>query len=80
MSKSRLIEFLGWYGAVAILVGFFLVTFSYILPQSHIYLFLNLTGAFGICIEALKKKAYPSVLLNGIYFLIAFVAIFRYFI
>lgn len=80
MKNERLVEFLGWYGAVAILVGFFLVTFCYISPQSQIYLFLNLTGAFGICVEAMKKRALPSVFLNGVYFIVAFVAIVKYFL
>jgi hypothetical protein len=77
--KNFIIEALGWYGALAILISFFLVSFGYVSPHSLPYLFGNLTGALGLMIEAKSRKAYPSIFLNIVYGLVALLAIVRFF-
>ena len=71
------IEIVGWYGAVAILIAYALVSFSLITPTSLEYQILNLTGGVGIIINSFKHKAYPSTILNAIWSIIAVVAILR---
>jgi len=70
-------EIVGWYGAVAILIAYALVSFSLITPTSLEYQILNLTGGVGIIINSFKHKAYPPTILNAIWSIIAVVAILR---
>lgn len=67
----------GWYGAGAILMAFALSCFSLIKPTDLIYQFLNLTGAMGIVLISLSKKAYQPAVLNIIWTLIALVAMVK---
>lgn len=78
MKKKVLIEIAGWYGAIVILVGFFLVSHGYLSPQSPLYLIGNATGALGVAIQAYSKRAMPSVFLNTIYLFVALIAIARF--
>lgn len=66
---------LGWYGAVAILVAYALVSFSFISANSMLFQIINLTGAVGIIVISLYKKVYQSVVLNVVWTIIALVAI-----
>ena len=75
--KQKIIQIFGWYGAVAILIAFFLVSFSYILPTSFLYLFLSLSGAVGIALNAFMDKDYPATFLNIIYALVAVLAFIK---
>jgi len=75
MSKKHL-EFLGWYGLAAILTAYALVSFGLFQPRSFGYQFLNLTGALGIVADSYYHRALPAVVLNIIWAIIAFVAIF----
>lgn len=57
-------EFMGWYGAVAILAAYFLVSFDKVPADGAVFQLLNLTGAFGLIIIALYKRVIQSVVLN----------------
>jgi hypothetical protein len=72
-----LIELFGWYGMLAIVSAYALVSFSYLNPASLAYQVLNVTGAFGIVIVSFYKKAYQPGVLNIIWTVIAVVAICR---
>jgi len=78
--KSKLIEFYGWYGTVAIVLAYIMVSFSIISSTNIWYQILNGTGALGIVIEAFHKKDYQPGVLNVIWTLVALFAIFRMFI
>lgn len=69
------VELFGWYGAVAIVLSYALVSFSYLEPTSMVYQLLNVTGALGIGVVSFYKKAYQLVVLNIIWTVIALVAI-----
>jgi hypothetical protein len=71
--KQTLIEAAGWYGAVAILAAYALVSFSLISPTSISSQLLNVTGAIGIVITAASKKDYAPVVLNVVWAVIAIV-------
>lgn len=73
--KKLLAEIVGWYGTVAIVAAYALVSFAVISSDSLIYQFLNLTGALGIVIISLTKKAYQPATLNIIWAIIALVAL-----
>lgn len=78
--EKRIIEIGGWFGSVAILICFFLVSFGYLSPRAISYLVLNGFGAFCLGCETFYDRAYPSATLNLVYFLIAIVAIIKYFL
>lgn len=71
------IEILGWYGAVVIVVSYFLVSFSLLTTTSFLYQFLNLTGALGIVFVSFNKRVYQPAVLNIIWAVIAFLAIVK---
>ncbi len=75
--KDKLVEGLGWYGVVAIVGAYALVSFSAIRSDQLIYQILNLTGAVGIVIDATYAKNYQPAVLNIIWFVVAFIAIIR---
>ena len=74
---NKLIEILGWYGMVAIVSAYALVSFSFLTPESLWYQLLNGTGAIGIVIISFHKRAYQPAVLNCIWTIIALTAIAR---
>lgn len=77
--KQFIEETIGWYGTVAIILAFALVSFEILGPTSLLYQALNGTGALGIVYISFKKKAYQPGVLNGIWAVIAGIAIIRLF-
>lgn len=75
--RSLIGEIIGWYGTVAIVAAFALVSFSFIQPTSLVYQILNGTGALGIVYISFLRKAYQPAVLNIIWTLIAVVAILK---
>lgn len=71
------IELFGWYGAIAIVTAYALVSFSIIQPTDLIYQSLNATGALGILLVSFYKKAYQPGILNVVWATIAILAIVR---
>jgi hypothetical protein len=67
-------EALGWYGVGALLLAFALVSFEIIEAESEAYQLLNLTGAVGVAILSLTKRAYQPAVLNSIWAIIALAA------
>ncbi len=68
---------LGWYGTIAILLAYTLVSFSVLAPTNLWYQILNATGALGIVIETLSKKDYQPAVLNIFWMVIALVVIIK---
>ena len=66
---------LGWYGVIATIAAYILVSFLVLSPTSLFYQALNLTGALGVTIETYYRKDYQPFWLNLIWMLIALVAI-----
>ena len=75
MKRGSVISVLGWYGVVATVAAYVLVSFYVLVPGSLIYQGLNLTGALGVTIETFYKKDYQPFWLNLIWAGIALVAI-----
>lgn len=72
---TKLIEVLGWYGTVAIVGAYALVSFSMLSADSLVYQMLNGTGAIGIVAVSMHKRAYQPAVLNAIWTCIAAIAI-----
>jgi hypothetical protein len=75
MKRNAIEEAVGWYGTVAILSAYALVSFGFLQASSLPFQLLNLTGALGIVYISLKKKAYQPGVLNIAWAVIALVAI-----
>lgn len=77
MKKEKFLEVFGWYGTVAIFGAYGLNSFGFIAANTLTYQLLNLTGAIGIVLISLYKKAYQPGVLNIIWSIIAIVALVR---
>ena len=75
-SVSKSLEAIGWYGPIAFIVGFALVSFGVIDGRSYAFQILNLTGGISLALISFAKKAYQPAVLNVILSLIAVVTIF----
>jgi hypothetical protein len=75
--KHQAENIFGWYGVIAILLAYLLVSFNLIVAKSLGYQLLNLTGALGIIVEAISKKDTQPAVLNGVWAVIAVLAIVR---
>ncbi len=73
-------EILGWYGVLAILLAYVLVTISAIDVHGILYQLLNLTGALGILVVATAKHVKQSMVINAFWALMAAAALVGIFI
>jgi len=56
--KEKLTEFLGWYGVIAVIIAYFLLSFNFLTSSSLLFQILNFTGAIGIMVDAYQDKNY----------------------
>ena len=71
------IEIFGWYGAVAVIVAYTLISFSFLDADNIWYHLIIGSGALGIMVVSFYKKSYQPAVLNLIFTLVAVVAILR---
>ena len=71
------VEILGWYGLIAIVIAYSSVSLSFVSPNSYVYQVLNLSGAVGLGLVAFVKRAYQNGGLNLVWGAIAVVALVR---
>lgn len=69
--KKVAINLVGWYGALATLAAYFLVSFEIVGPKDLQYQVLNLTGALGLATICYYKRTYQPLFVNIIWSLIA---------
>lgn len=74
-SFAGLDSLVGWYGTGAILLAYALVSFGIMKVDSLTYQILNLTGALGMIVISLIKKAYQPAILNIVWSVVAIAAI-----
>ncbi|HCC04681.1 TPA: hypothetical protein DEP58_00045 [Patescibacteria group bacterium] len=77
MGKLDGSEIVGWYGTIAIVLAYALLSFNVIVSDSLMYQLLNATGAVGVMYISFKKKAYQPGVLNMVWTAIAIVAIIK---
>jgi hypothetical protein len=75
--KGKILNFYGWYGAVAIVAAYALVSFSVISPNSLWYQLLNGSGALGIVLVSFERRAYQPAFLNVVWLVVALAAIVK---
>lgn len=74
---AKAIEIFGWYGVVAILLAFAMVSFEILEAKSLTFQILNAIGALGIVVASWVKRAYQPAALNFVWMIIAIIAIAR---
>ncbi|MFN8242555.1 MAG: hypothetical protein U0X40_00765 [Ferruginibacter sp.] len=72
-----LIEIIGWIGAVLIVGSYFLNINGKLKSNAPLYIISNLLGGVFFTINTLVHHAYPSMIVNIIWVLIAIAALFR---
>ena len=75
--NPKIIEILGWFGAISILTAYGLNLFSILSPQSLNYIILNAMGGFLVGLNALAKKDHPSVLIEWAWVLLSLIALVK---
>ena len=76
-TNNLFFEIIGWYGTVAIILAYAMLSFGMMTSNSFIYQLLNFTGAIGIVMISLIKKAYQPAALNIIWAVIGLVALMK---
>jgi hypothetical protein len=70
--KSNLfLEYIGWSGAILLLLAYFLIQVGLINSQNYVYIILNIIGALFLVIHTWAYKAYLSVVTNLVWAIIA---------
>lgn len=70
-------EIVGWYGSVALIGAYALVSLGTLGVDDLAYQLLNLTGALGIVYISWRKRAYQPGVLNIVWAIIALWALWR---
>ncbi len=75
--KVKLIELMGWYGTVAIIGAYILVSFNMLNSTSITFQLLNLSGSMGLVALSYNKKVYQGAVLNVVWSGIAVAALVK---
>lgn len=75
--KEKITEILGWYGVIAVVGAYALLSLNILSNNSLLFQGLNLTGAIGIMVDAIQDKNTQPAVLNIIWAIIALVAIVK---
>ena len=67
----------GWAGAIIFIVAYLLLSMEKLSTERPLYHFLNAAGAICLVINAIKFDDFPNILVNGVWAIIAFYAVFR---
>ena len=71
------VEIIGWIGAVLIVGAYFFNINGKLKSNSPVYILSNLLGGIFFTINTLIHKAYPSMIVNIIWVIIAVAALFK---
>ena len=75
--RNIITETLGWYGVVAVVGAYALLSLGILSSNSLTFQILNLTGAIGIVVDAIDDKNTQPAVLNAIWAIIALIAIVK---
>jgi len=65
----------GWYGAIATLTAYMLISFGVLKPLDLRYQILNLSGAIGLGLICYYKRTYQPLFVNIVWSFIAILAL-----
>jgi hypothetical protein len=75
MQYTKAVSWIGWYGVVATILAYALISALLLSPASLWYQGLNFTGAVGVTLETWVRRDYQPFWLNLIWAFIALAAI-----
>ena len=70
-------DIIGWGGTFLIVLAYFLVSNKKVSSTGATYQFMNFFGAIGVGVNVIHQKAWPSVALQAIWFIIATVSLIK---
>jgi hypothetical protein len=76
-AMNYVVEIIGWIGAVLIVGSYFLNINGKLQSSSGTYIISNLLGGIFFTINTLVHHAYPSMIVNIIWVIIAVAAVFK---
>jgi hypothetical protein len=77
VGKKFFVETIGWIGAVEVIIAYALNSSGALASDSVVFQVLNLTGAIFLIVNTWFNKAYPSMVINIIWTVIAIAALIR---
>lgn len=77
LNPSKFTELLGWYGMLALIGAYFMVSFGFVLAEGPIFQLLNLTGGLALVVFAFSKKATQLAILNIFWAMVGVAAVVR---
>jgi hypothetical protein len=76
-TRRRIVEVIGWGGAIGILAAYALLSFGVMRAGGLPYQLLNITCGVAVALASYHQRAYQSVVLNVAWSAIALVALVR---
>ncbi len=77
MPETLVVDIIGWLGAAAVLYAYVLVSTNRITGDSLHYQFFNVLGALFLIVNTWFNHAYPSMVVNIIWIVVAFYSLGR---
>lgn len=74
---AKLIELMGWVGAIEVLLAYGLISLNKVDSKSLFFQLLNLTGGLLLIVYTLSLKSYASAFVNIVWVLVAIISIYR---
>jgi DNA integrity scanning protein DisA with diadenylate cyclase activity len=74
---NYLVEIIGWIGAILIIGAYYMNINGKLKSSSALYIMSNLLGGIFFTINTLVHQAYPSMIVNIIWVIIAVAALFK---
>ncbi|MEM7107767.1 MAG: hypothetical protein AAF519_06050 [Bacteroidota bacterium] len=72
-----MIDIIGWIGSIEVIVAYALISYHKTTANSLFYQLLNFSGGAFLIINTIYYGAYPSTAINGVWLIIAFIAIIK---
>lgn len=72
-----MLHVVGWFGTVLVLLAYIQVNRKAWSAHSKIFQYCNLLGSFALVVTAFSSNAWPSVVLNALWALVALHSLFK---
>ena len=77
MTLNLFVDAFGWLSSAAVVIAYGLISMNKLDSKSRIYQWLNLFGSVGLALNTAYYRAFPSTVVNVVWFVIAGVALIR---
>ena len=77
MTIDLFVDVFGWLSSAAVVTAYALISMNKLDSKSRIYQWLNVFGSVGLALNTGYYRAFPSTVVNVVWFVIACVALIR---